>query len=139
MITEFIAHVSDATGLPSETAEAAVGIVLNAADRQGMPMAEEIFERVPGARTLAAGMGGQIGAATGIIARMIERTPGGRVVVAEQVVRDLHRIGLGNHEIGRLFPAIGTYAGSVLGVPGVGHLGDVFGYGKSSEPLQRRS
>ncbi len=56
-------------------------------------MADEIFERVPGARTLAANMGAQIGAATGVIARLIERTPGGRVAVAEQVIRDLHKQG----------------------------------------------
>jgi hypothetical protein len=58
---------------------------------------------------------------------MIERTPGGRIAVAEQVIRDLHREGLGNTEIGRLFPAIGKYAESAFGVSGVGHLGDMFG------------
>lgn len=127
MLSGFIKHVSKTTGLPAEKAEAAIGIVLNAADRQGAPMADEIFERVPGARTLAASMGAQIGAATGVIARMIERTPGGRMAVAEQVIRDLHRQGLGTKEIGRLLPAIGKYAESAFGVTGVGHLGDMFG------------
>ncbi len=127
MLSGFVKHVSKTTGLPLKTAEAAIGIVLNAADRQGAPMADEIFERVPGARTLAAQMGSQIGAATGVIARLIERTPGGRMAVAEQVIRDLHKEGLGNKEIGRLFPAIGKYAESAFGVSGVGHLGDMFG------------
>ncbi len=127
MLSSFIKHVSKAVGLPAEKAEAAIGIVLNAAERQGAPIADEIFERVPGARTLAARMGAQVGAATGVIARMIERTPGGRIAVAEQVIRDLHKEGLGNTEIGRLFPAIGKYAESAFGVSGVGHLGDMFG------------
>ena len=127
MLSAFVKHVSKTVGLPADKAEAAIGIVLNAADRQGAPMADEIFERVPGARTLAANMGAQIGAATGVIARLIERTPGGRVAVAEQVIRDLHKQGLGNKEIGRLFPAIGKYAESAFGVSGVGHLGDMLG------------
>lgn len=127
MLIAFIEHVSKATGLPAKGAEAALGIVLNAADRQGAPLADEVFERVPGARTLAAHMGAEIGAATGVIARLIERTPGGRQAVAEQVVRDLHRVGLGSREVGLLFPAIGSYSESVFGVKGVGHLGDVFG------------
>ena len=127
MLNAFVKHVSKATELSAEQAEAVIGIVLNAADRQGTPMADEIFERVPGARTLAANMGAQIGAATGIIARLIERTPGGRMAVAEQVIRDLHKQGLGTKDIGRLFPAIGSYAESAFGVSGVGHLGDMFG------------
>jgi len=127
MLNAFVKHVSKSTGLSFETAEAVIGIVLNAADRQGAPMADEIFERVPGARVLAANMGAQVGAATGVIARLIERTPGGRMAVAEQVIRDLHKQGLGNKEIGSVFPAIGKYAESAFGVSGVGHLGDMFG------------
>ena len=72
-------------------------------------------------------MGATVGASTGVIARLIERTPGGRMAVAEQVIRDLHKAGLGNKEIGKLFPAIGKYAESAFGVTGVGHLGDMFG------------
>ena len=127
MLNAFIKHVSKATGLSLKSAETALGIVLNTADRQGAPLADEVFERVPGARTLAAQMGAEIGAATGGIARLIERTPGGRQAVAEQVIRDLHRAGLGTQEVGLLFPAIGSYAESTFGVKGVGHLGDIFG------------
>jgi len=127
MLDAFVKHISKSIGMPAEKVEAAIGIVLNAADRQGAPIADKIFERVPGARVLAANMGAQVGAATGVIARLIERTPGGRMAVAEQVIRDLHKQGLGNKEIGRLFPAIGKYAESTFGVTGVGHLGDMFG------------
>jgi hypothetical protein len=127
MLPEFIKHVASNTGLSQKKAKAAIGIVLNAADRQGTPFASEVFEQIPGARTLAAGMGARVGAATGVIARLIEQTPGGREAVAEQTIRDLHREGLGSLEIGALFPAIGSFAQSVFGVSGVGHLGDIFG------------
>jgi hypothetical protein len=101
--------------------------VLNAADRQGTPFATEIFERIPGARTLAADMGASAGVATGVIARLIEQTPGGKRAVTEQTIRNLQKEGLGNNEIGALFPAISAFAGSVFGIAGVGHLGDIFG------------
>lgn len=127
MLNAFINQVSKASGLSQSKAEAAIGIVLNAAERQGAPIADEIFERVPGARTLAATMGGQVGAPTGVLARLIERTPGGRQAVVERLVEDLHAQGLGPNEIGRLFPAIGKFSETAFGVSGVGHLGDIFG------------
>lgn len=127
MLAEFVKHIASDTGLSQKKAKAALGIVLNAADRQGTPFAWEIFERVPGARTLAAEMGAHVGAATGVIARLIEQTPGGRRNVTEQTVRNLQREGLGTREIGALLPAIGAFAESMFGVTGVGHLGDVFG------------
>ena len=37
MLNAFIGQVSNATGLREETAEAAIGIVLNVAERQGAP------------------------------------------------------------------------------------------------------
>ena len=127
MLADFIKHIASDTGLNQKKAKAALGIVLNAAERQGAPFADEIFERIPGARTLAASMGAHVGAATGVIARLIEQTPGGRRAVTEQMIRSLQREGLGNNEIGALFPAIGAFASSVFGVRGVGHLGDVLG------------
>jgi hypothetical protein len=72
-------------------------------------------------------MGAHVGAATGVIARLIEQTPGGRRTVTEQMIRCLQREGLGNKEISALFPAIGAFVSSVFGVRGVGHLGDVLG------------
>jgi hypothetical protein len=127
MLSEFIEYVASDAGLSQSQAKAALGIVLNAADRQGTPFAFEIFERVPGARTLAANMSAEIGAPTGVIARLIEQTPGGRRAVAEQTIRNLQKAGLGNNQIGALFPAMGAFAASAFGVAGVGHLGDVFG------------
>jgi hypothetical protein len=127
MLSEFIRHIASDTGLNQKTAKVALGIVLNAAERQGAPLADEIFERVPGARVLAANMGAQVGAATGVIARLIEQTPGGRRSVTEQMIRSLQREGLGNNEISALFPAIGAFSSSVFGVRGVGHLGDMLG------------
>lgn len=127
MLSDFVRYVASDTGLSEAKAKAAIGIVLNAADRQGTPFASEIFERVPGARTLAANTSAEIGAPTGVIARLIEQTPGGRQAVTEQMVRNLQKVGLGNNEIGALFPAIGAYADSAFGIAGVGHLGDVFG------------
>jgi hypothetical protein len=127
MLNAFINEVSKATGLPEDKASEALGIVLNAADRQGAPIADEFFERIPGARTLAATMGSQVGAPTGILARLIERTPGGRQAVVERLLADLHELGLGPNQIGRLFPAISTYSESAFGIAGVGHLGDVLG------------
>lgn len=127
MLNAFIDEVSKASGLPTSQAGEALGIILNAADRQGAPIADEIFERIPGARTLAATMGSQVGAPTGVLARLIERTPGGRQAVVERLVSDLHALGLGPNQIGRLFPAISAYTESAFGVSGVGHLGDILG------------
>jgi hypothetical protein len=127
MLSEFITHIASDTGLSQQKAKAALGILLNAAERQGTPFASEIFERVPGARTLAASMGAEVGAATGVIARLIEQTPGGKRAVTEQTIRNLQKEGLGNNEIGALFPAIGAFASTAFGIAGVGHLGDVFG------------
>jgi hypothetical protein len=127
MLPDLIKHIASDAGLSQKKAKAALGIVLNAAERQGAPLADEIFERVPGARTLAASMGVQVGAATGVIARLIEQTPGGRRCVTEHMIRSLQQQGLGNNQIGALFPAIGAFATSVFGVSGVGHLGDMLG------------
>jgi hypothetical protein len=127
MLNAFIIEVSKTAGLTKAKAEAAIGIVLNAAERQGAPIADEFFVRIPGARTLAATMGSQIGAPTGVLARLIERTAGGRMAVVERLMVDLHAVGLGPTEIGRLFPAIGKFSQSAFGVSGVGHLGDIFG------------
>lgn len=127
MLNAFINEVSKATGLAEDKAGEALGIILNAADRQGAPIADELFERIPGARTLAATMGSQVGAPTGVLARLIERTPGGRQAVVERLIEDLHELGLGPNQIGRLFPAISKYSETAFGVSGVGHLGDVLG------------
>lgn len=127
MLAEFVQHISLETGLSPKTAREALGIVLNAADRQGASYAQEIFEKVAGARTLAARMGAEAGAATGLIARLIEQTPGGRSEVVQQMLRSLQRAGLGHNQIGALFPAISGFVSSEFGIRGIGHLGDFLG------------
>jgi hypothetical protein len=127
MLGEFVNHIALETGLSPKTARAALGVVLNAADRQGAAYASEIFERVAGARTLAARAGAEQGVATGVIARLIEQTPGGRKAVAEQMLASLHKEGLGHNEIGALFPAISSFVSSEFGIRGIGHLGDFLG------------
>jgi len=127
VLADFITHVASDAGISQKQAKVALGIVLNAADRQGTPFANEIFERIPGARTLAADSGAAMGASTGVIARLIEQTPGGKRFVTEQTIRNLQKEGLGNNEIGALFPAIGAFTSAVFGIAGVGHLGDIFG------------
>lgn len=127
MLAALIDHVAREADLAPAKAVDAVGIVLNAADRQGAEMAARIFQNVAGARTLAACMGAETGAATGVIARLIEQTPGGQVNVAEDMIRSLQRAGLGHREIGALLPAMGSFADNSCGLWGSGHLGDVLG------------
>lgn len=127
MLAEFVNHVAQATRTDTAKALDAIGIVLNAADRQGAPMASLIFERIAGARTLAACMGAETGAATGVIARLIEQTPAGQSAVAEKMLLSLLKTGLGHAQIGALLPAIGEFAETRLGLDGLGHMGDVLG------------
>jgi hypothetical protein len=84
VLADFITHLASDTGLSQKQAKAALGIILNAADRQGTPFVNEIFERIPGARTLAADAGAANGASTGVIARLIEQTPGGKRFVTSE-------------------------------------------------------
>lgn len=127
MLNDFVKHIATSTGMSGKKARSALGIVLNAAERQGAEIAARIYQELPGARTLSAKMGAEIGASTGVIARLIEQTPGGRKMVAEQMIRSLQKEGLGHAEIAGLFPAIGEFASSEFGIHGAGHLGDVFG------------
>ncbi|MEO0721666.1 MAG: hypothetical protein AAFY43_05915, partial [Pseudomonadota bacterium] len=67
MLKDLVRHTAEATGLTQSKTKAALGIILNAAERQGSPFADKLFERIPGARPLAAKAGAQTGAATGVI------------------------------------------------------------------------
>lgn len=127
MMIDLVRHVETETGLTQIKARAALGIVLNAADRQGAPLAEELFKTLPGARTLSAQVGNEIGAATGDIARLIEMTPGGRRYVTTQMIRSLQEIGLGHDTIGKVMPAIGSFMETTYGKTGFAHIGDLFG------------
>ncbi len=128
MLNDLIAHIAKTNGLVDSTAKQALGIILNAAERQGSPAAPVMFRTVPGARTLAARTGSEIGAPVGEIARLIEQTPGGRRLVAVEMLASLHRIGLDHVAIGNLLPTIGTWMERTQGVEGFGHLGDLIAH-----------
>ncbi len=125
MLKNMIKTAADTTGLNLIKAREAIGIILNTAERQGSPLAEAIFRKMPGARTLSATTGADIGAATGVVARLIEQTPGGRRHIGEGMFVSLHKAGLGHSEIAKLLPSISTYMQTTYGMEAFGHLGDL--------------
>ncbi len=125
MLKNMIKTCADATGLTQVKAKEAVGIVLNTAERQGSPLAETVFRKMPGARTLSATTGAEHGASTSIIARLIEQTPGGRRHVGEGMFASLHKAGLGHKQISQLLPAISQYMQITYGMEAFAHLGDL--------------
>ena len=127
MLNALTAHIAKTNGLADPIAKKALGIVLNAAERQASPFAPAMFKTLPGARALAARTGNELGAPTGEIARMIEQTPGGKRLVARDMITSLHAIGLDHKDIGALLPAISSHMEEVHGLTGFGHLGDLIG------------
>ncbi|GAB5458746.1 MAG: hypothetical protein Hens3KO_17760 [Henriciella sp.] len=125
MLKNMIKSAADETGLTQARSREAIGIVLNTADRQGSPLAEAVFRKMPGARTLAATAGAECGATTGVIARLIEQTPGGRRYVGEGMFTSLHKAGLGHKEIAKLLPAVSNYMKTTYGMEAFGHIGDL--------------
>ena len=125
MLKNLIKTCADATGLTQAKTREALGIVLNTAERQGSPLAEAMFRKMPGARTLSAKTGADTGAATGVIARLIEQTPGGRRHVGEGMFTSLHKAGLGHKEISKLLPSISSYMQLTYGMEAFGHIGDL--------------
>lgn len=125
MLKNLIKTCADNTGMTQVKTREALGIVLNTAERQGSPLAEAIFRKMPGARTLSATTGADHGAATSVIARLIEQTPGGRRHVGEGMFSSLHKAGLGHKEIAQLLPSISTYMQITYGMEAFGHLGDL--------------
>lgn len=125
MLKNMIKTCATASGLTQVKAKEALGIVLNTAERQGSPLAEAIFRKMPGARTLSATTGSEQGVATGVIARLIEQTPGGRRHVGEGMFASLHKAGLGHKEISQLLPSISEYMQLTYGMEAFGHLGDL--------------
>ena len=125
MLKNMIKTCADATGLSQVKTREALGIVLNTAERQGSPLAEAIFRKMPGARTLSATTGAAQGAATSVIARLIEQTPGGRRHVGEGMFSSLHKAGLGHKQISQMLPAISGYMQTTYGMESFGHLGDL--------------
>lgn len=133
MLTDLISHISNTNGLANNTAKQTLGIILNAAERQDSPFAAAMFKAVPGARALSARTGSDIGAATGVIARLIEQTPNGKRHVGQKMIRDLQDLGLGHEDIGQILPAISTFAEERCGLTGFGHLGDLIGQDLDAE------
>ncbi|MEE9379907.1 MAG: hypothetical protein V3V03_00740 [Hyphomonadaceae bacterium] len=127
MLKNLIKDVAKEAGITQAKARLALGVIFNAAERQGSPMAEAVYTKMPGVRTLAAKTGAENGAASGVIARLIEQTPGGRRYVAANMIRDLHGIDLGHKEIGKLLPSIAKYLEGTYEMTGFGHLGDIIG------------
>ncbi|MEL6414757.1 MAG: hypothetical protein AAFQ15_07445 [Pseudomonadota bacterium] len=125
MLKNLIKTCADNTGMTQVKTREALGIVLNTAERQGSPLAEAIFRKMPGARTLSATTGADHGAATSVIARLIEQTPGGRRHVGEGMFTSLHKAGLGHKEIAQLLPSISNYMQITYGMEAFGHLGDL--------------
>lgn len=124
MLKNMIRTAAEATGLTQSKAKEAIGVVLNTSERQGSPLAEAVFRKMPGARTLSATTGAETGATTGVIARLIEQTPGGRRFVGERMFSELHKLGLGHSEIGKLLPSISLYMRETYGMDGFAHMGD---------------
>ena len=130
MLKDLIRHTAKKTGLSQASAREALGIVLNASERQGSVFTTELYKKMPAAQTLADETGAAIGAATGEIALLIEQTPGGRMAVATRMIRNLQKAGLGHSQISGLFPAVSTFCEKKYGLKGFGHLGDLLGSGK---------
>ncbi|MEM8617512.1 MAG: hypothetical protein AAGF20_11335 [Pseudomonadota bacterium] len=125
MLQNMIKTAAEATGLTQAKAREAIGIVFNTSERQGSALAEVIFQKMPGARTLSATTGADLGAATGVIARLIEQTPGGRRHIGEAMFSALHTAGLGHSEIAKLLPTIGQYMRVTYGLEEFAHIGDL--------------
>ena len=123
MMNHLIAHIASTNGLEEPLARRALGIMLNAADRQGAQLAAVVFRTIPGTRALAARAGSEIGAPTGEIARLIELTPGGRRRVVEHMFAALRTAGIDHEATGRLLPSIGSWMKDTYGIEGLGQLG----------------
>ena len=127
MLSDIIVHIAKTNGLSEDISRKALGIVLNAAERQDTPFAGSMFRTVPGARDLSARTGHELGVPTGTLARLIEQTPGGKRHVARWMITSLHALDLDHKAIGRLLPAIADYMQQTHGLDGFGHLGDLIG------------
>lgn len=137
MLKDLVKHTADELGTTQVQAKAVLGIILSAAERQGAPFADALFTRLPGARTLSARTCDETGVATDVISRLIEQTPGGRRHVAQEMIRNLQREGLGHAEIGRILPSISRFAAEKYGLTEFGHLGDLIGASAGEELVAR--
>ncbi|HPE47713.1 MAG TPA: hypothetical protein PLR76_04920 [Hyphomonas sp.] len=127
MLNDLTAHIANTSGLGAPASKKALGIVLNAAERQDSPFAAAMFKAIPATRKLSTRTGKDAGAPTGEIARLIEQTPGGKLLVARDMITALQDLGMDHKDIGGLLPSIATYMEDKHGLTGFGHLGDLIG------------
>ena len=73
MLNDLTAHIANTSGLGAPASKKALGIVLNAAERQDSPFAAAMFKAIPATRKLSTRTGKDAGAPTGEIARLIEQ------------------------------------------------------------------
>lgn len=140
MLKDLVRHTATTLDINQTQAKAVLGVVLSSAERQGSAFTDALFRKIPGARTLSARTSDETGAGQDILTRMIEQTPGGRRHVAQEMIRNLQKEGLGHAEIGRLLPAITGFAAETYGLNGHSLMAEIFGVETTAEaPAQRRS
>ena len=127
MLNQLVDYIAQEVRISRAEAAQAVGVLLNAADRQGAAFAQELFALLPGAREAADRAGAEMGAGAGVVARLIDRSPAGRAAMIEQAMRALHRQGLGSRQIGQLPRAIAGFVQARLGTAPDVTVGALFG------------
>jgi hypothetical protein len=134
MLQSVIDDIASRCRIPADIAEKALGSLIAASERQGAPFSSAILSAAPDARRLADAA--MADAPRGALARLIERTPGGRVAVIQQMLTQLRQLGLGPNDTGALISAAAEACATHLGVAGL-NLGDLFGspHGASSQRL----
>ena len=126
MLNSLIAEASERADIDDATARRAIGIVLNAAERQGSEMIETVFADFPEARRLSVVTARDEQTPVGSIARLIEQTPGGRRHVALDMISRLHKLGLGHKAVAEIMAATGASLGSHQSTSESGLLAELF-------------
>ncbi|WP_018148047.1 hypothetical protein [Henriciella marina] len=126
MLNALIDETAKRADIDEATARRAIGIVLNAAERQGSEMIETVFAEFPEMRRLSVITAREEKTPTGSIARLIEQTPGGRRHVALDMVSRLHKLGLGHKAVAEIMAATGASFGSHFSRSESALLADLF-------------
>jgi hypothetical protein len=126
MLNSLIAEASKRADIDEATAKRAIGIVFNAAERQGSEMIETVFAEFPETRRLSVVTASEEKTPMGSIARLIEQTPGGRRHVALDMISRLHKLGLGHKAVAEIMAVTGASFGSHLSQSESGLLAELF-------------